>query len=188
MTVTMGILAFFTFFIGLFPQLSLSILTTAANILTATQIIIDAEPISILQQISIFTLGFISVIILLAALKFFFGGKVELHDTWGCGYDNPNNHMQYSASSYASPFLAMLRPLFKRIYDVEKPRKLFPNKAHFNTQVSDIEEVYVINPLVKFDEWFLAKFEKIQSGNIQSYIKYGLIFLVIIVVGCLIIG
>ena len=81
----------------------------------------------------------------------------------------------------------MLRPLFKKIFDVEKPKKLFPKNAHFSLHIDDIEEAYVINPLVKFDEWFLSKFEKIQSGNIQSYIKYSLIFLVIIIIGSLII-
>ena len=52
----------------------------------------------------------------------------------------------------------------------------------------DIEEAYVINPLLKIDEWFLSKFESLQSGNIQSYIKYGLIFLVIVIIGSLFIG
>ena len=110
-----------------------------------------------------------------------------MHETWGCGYNRPNNFMQYNASSYASPFLTMLRPLFKRVVDVEKPRKLFPKSAHLNMHIDDIEEAYVINPLIKFDEWFLAKFENIQSGNIQSYIKFGLIFLVIIIIGCFVI-
>ena len=96
--------------------------------------------------------------------------------------------MQYSASSYANPFLAMLKPLFKKVLDVEKPRKLFPKKAHFNSHIDDIEEAYLINPLVKFDEWFLSKFESMQSGNIQSYIKYGMIFLVIILIGSLLVG
>jgi len=112
-------------------------------------------------------------------------GRVKLHDTWGCGYNKPNNHMQYTASSYASPFLSMLKPLFKKVFDIEKPRKLFPKSAHFSLKVEDIEEAYVINPILKYDEMFLSKFESMQSGNIQSYIKYGLIFLVLIVIGCL---
>lgn len=80
-----------------------------------------------------------------------------------------------------------VKTLFKKVFDIEKPKKLFPQSAHFNLQIDDIEEAYVINPIVKFDEWFLSKFEKMQSGNIQTYIKYGLIFLVIIIVGCLLI-
>ena len=114
--------------------------------------------------------------------------KVVLSETWGCGYDNPNNHIQYTASSYASPFLTMLKPLFKKVFDIEKPRKLFPRSAHFSLHIDDIEEAYVINPLLKGDEWFLSKFESLQSGNIQSYIKYGLIFLLLVIIGSLFIG
>ena len=79
----------------------------------------------------------------------------------------------------------MLKPLFKKVFDIEKPRKLFPQSSHFSLHIEDIEEAYLIKPLVKYDEWFLSKFESLQSGNIQSYIKYGLIFLVIILIGSL---
>jgi hypothetical protein len=96
--------------------------------------------------------------------------------------------MQYTASSYASPLLTTLKPLFKKVFDIEKPRKLFPKSAHFSQHFEDIEEAYVINPLVKIDEWFLSKFETLQSGNIQSYIKYGLIFLLLAIIGNLFIG
>ena len=82
----------------------------------------------------------------------------------------------------------MLKPLFKKVFDIEKPKKLFPQSAHFSLHIDDIEEAYVINPLLKFDEWFLSKFEALQSGNIQSYIRYGLIFLVIVMIGSLFIG
>ncbi len=77
----------------------------------------------------------------------------------------------------------MLKPLFKKIFDIEKPRKLFPKSAHFSLKIEDIEEAYVINPLLKFDEWFLSKFEKLQNGNLQDYLKYGLIFLIIAIIG-----
>ena len=73
--------------------------------------------------------------------------------------------------------------LFKKIYDIEKPKKLFPQTAHFHMKIEDIEEAYLINPVIKTDEWFLSKFEGLQSGNIQSYIKYGLIFLLVILIG-----
>ena len=54
-------------------------------------------------------------------------------------------------------------------------------------KIEDIEEAYVINPLLKFDEWFLTKFEKLQNGNLQTYLKYGLIFLLISIIGGLLI-
>ncbi len=189
MILPMSLLVVLALIIGLFPQMAFAFVTSTVSVLTGTEIIplSISEPIEILQQISVFALGFIGIVGCLIATKLMLGGKVEMHETWGCGYNRPNNFMQYNASSYASPFLTMLRPLFKRVVDIEKPRKLFPKSAHLNMHIDDIEEAYVIKPLIKFDEWFLAKFENIQSGNIQSYIKFGLIFLVIIVIGCFII-
>lgn len=183
----MGILAVMMLLIGIFPQYVFKLLSKPVIVLSNSSVAIIGAPVEILQQIASFAALFLAFVIVLVVLKTKFARKSQIHETWGCGYDRPNNHMQYSASSYASPFLSMLKPLFKKVFDIEKPKKLFPKSAHFNLQIDDIEEAYVINPLVKFDEWFLSKFEKMQSGNLQTYIKYGLIFLVIIIIGSLII-
>lgn len=190
MIVPMGILGLFTLLIGIYPQyvfwhikkvIFVLFPTTAMNIASVCY-----EPMRLMQTIAIFAAVFIMFVTVLILLKLgLTKNKIQLHQTWGCGYNRGNNHMQYTASSYASPFLSMLKPLFKKVFDIEKPKKLFPNAAHFNLHIEDIEEAYVINPLVKFDEWFLSKFETLQSGNIQSYIKYGLIFLLIVIIGSL---
>lgn len=132
--------------------------------------------------ILIFLIGFIILI------RFILVKKSEKHTTWGCGYDKGNNHIQYSASSFVSPFTSILTPLFKKIFDIKKPKGLFPKDAHYSSRVEDVEESYIINPVLKFDEKFLSKFEKIQDGNIQHYILYGLIFLILILLGVVIWG
>lgn len=182
----MSLLSFAILLIGLCPQYLFKFVLHTVGFFTDVTGINLAEPICLMRTISIFALGFMVIIALLILLKLKLSkGKITLHETWGCGYNKANNHMQYTASSYASPFLSMLTPLFKKVFDIEKPRKLFPKSAHFNLHVEDIEDAYVIEPILKSDEWFLSKFEGIQSGNIQSYIKYGLIFLLIIIIGSL---
>lgn len=189
MTVPMSILACLIVAIGLMPQYVFSFIVKPVSLLVNFQPTLLAEPLALMQTISFYVLGFVIFLMVLVVLKLkLTNSKIELQDTWGCGYDNPNNHIQYTASSYVSPFLSMLRPLFKKVFDIEKPRKLFPQKAHFSLHIDDIEEAYVINPLLKGDEWFLSKFEALQSGNIQSYIKYGLMFLVLVIIGSLLIG
>ena len=188
MLLPMGFLALLTLLIGVFPQYIFDIVLKPASVVANTSIMPVGTCADLMQTISLCAFGFIAFILVLMAIKFKFSNKVIMHETWGCGYDRANNRMQYSASSYASPFLSMLKPLFKKIFDIEKPKQLFPKSAHFSLHIDDIEEAYVINPLVKFDEWFLSKFEAMQSGNIQSYIKYGLIFLVLIIIGSLFIG
>lgn len=189
MLIPMGILAILILAIGLFPQFVFEFVLKPVSIILGNINICLTEPISLMQTISHYALGFVVFVALMIGLKLFLTkGKIDLHQTWGCGYDRGNNHVQYTASSYVSPFLSMLKPLFKKVFDIEKPRKLFPKSAHFSLHIDDIEEAYVIEPILKSDEWFLSKFEGLQSGNIQSYIKYGLLFLVLVIIGSLLIG
>lgn len=193
MILPMGFLAILTLLIGIYPQYVFwYIKKIVFSLIPQTTMNICAvcyEPMRLMQTIALFAVAFVAFLTILIILKLALTkGKIDLHETWGCGYNRGNNRMQYSASSYASPFLSMLKPLFKKVFDIEKPRKLFPQSAHFSLHIEDIEEAYIINPLLKSDEWFLSKFEALQSGNIQSYIKYGLIFLVIVIIGSLFIG
>lgn len=197
MLIPMNILGFFIVLIGVFPVILVGNVTpySIQNLLGVPLHTVDFDMALFVQFLSFMqAVAFISLtlIVFLGALilikKFITKGKVTIHNTWGCGYNRANNKMQYSASSFASPFLSMFVPLFKNVYDIKKPKKIFPKSAHFAMHTEDFEEAYFIKPIVKFDEWFLSKFETIQSGNIQSYIKYSLIFLLLIIIGSLLIG
>lgn len=189
MILPMSFLAVLTLVIGIFPQYAFSFVLKTVNVFTDANTKMYSEPLELMQFISLYAISFILIVLTLVFLKkIICKKKVAFFETWGCGYNRANNKMQYTASSYASPFLSMLKPLFKKVFDIERPKKLFPKNAHFSLQVDDIEEEYLIKPLVKYDEWFLSKFESIQNGNIQSYIKYGLGFLVIAIIGSLLIG
>ncbi len=189
MLIPMSALVVLILLIGLFPQVAFEFVMKPVSVLTNTSFEGYQDISLLLQTISRYVFAFVCTIAVLIILKLALTrGKVEFHNTWGCGYNKGNSRMQYSASSYVHPFLTMLKPLFKKVFDVEKPRKLFPKKAHYNSHIDDIEEAYLINPLVKFDEWFLSKFEALQSGNLQSYIKYGMIFLLLVLIGSLLVG
>ena len=198
----MGILALFALLIGLLPNLIFKILIAPVFSLihnspdAGFQGIPYAKTLAaslsqltpILLTLSFVSFGLIVVTGILMLLKKMYNKKSETSSTWGCGYNKPIFNAQYTGSSYVSPFLSMLKPLFKKVFDVKKPKKLFPSDAHFSLQIEDIEEAYVLSPMVKFDEWFLSKFEKMQSGNLQAYIKYGLIFLILAILGSFLIG
>jgi hypothetical protein len=118
----------------------------------------------------------------------FTSNKQRIHNTWGCGYDRYSERMQYSASSYAGLFISTLKPMFKRVVHVQKPKDLFPKDAYYEMKIEDIEEAYIVKPLIKLDEKLLSKFERIQNGNMQQYISFGLIFLVLAIIGLIYIG
>ncbi|MCM1338288.1 MAG: hypothetical protein NC191_01295 [Muribaculaceae bacterium] len=186
MIIPMAFLAVLIILIGVFSFAALSVVLKPVSLFIDVNRYNILSTISLLIFITLYALAFFVVLGAAILIKVKHSkGKVENLETWGCGYNKPNNSMQYTASSYSGPLLSMLTPLFKKVFDIEKPRKLFPVSSHFNLQIEDIEKAYIINPLVKYDEWFLSKFESLQSGNIQSYIKYGLIFLIIIIIGSL---
>lgn len=184
------ILAVLTLLIGLFPQCFITLVLTPVYSL----INIDGFPIimdSLIEITSIISfLCFIFLVILLFifGLRFLINKKNRVHTTWGCGYDRGNTRMQYSASSYADLFISTLKPMFKRVSHIKKPKELFPKEAYYEMEIEDIEEAYIVKPLIKLDEKILTKFEKIQNGNIQQYILFGLIFLVLAIIGLIYLG
>lgn len=187
MIISMVILSVLALAIGLFPQYALNLILVPAGMFVRN-IQISFFVTGLMQNISVICLGFIVFLTMLIVMKFSANRKSIKHCTWGCGYDKPNNHIQYTASSYASPFLSMLTPLFKKIFDIKKPKELFPKDAHFNLQIEDVEEAYFLTPVVRNIEKFLSKFERIQNGNIQQYILYGLIFLILSLIGVVFLG
>lgn len=179
----MAVLVLFIFLIGLFPQYVLNGIFLPVEVLIGAKFEFSSTVMQVMQIISQVSFFFLLTIGILVYLKYRFSkGKIFEFETWGCGYNKPNNRMQYTGSSYSKPFVVVLRPFFKKIFDVVRPKKLFPTEAHYLSQIDDIEEAYFINPLVKLDEKFLSKFEKLQDGNLQMYIQYGLWFLVLVLV------
>ena len=122
------------------------------------------------------------------ALIYLINRKSRTHNTWGCGYNKPSSRIQYTASSYADLFISTLKPLFKRISHIKKPKDLFPKDAYYEFEIEDLEEAYIVKPLIKLDEKILTKFERIQNGNMQQYILFGLIFLILMIVGLFFVG
>ncbi|MBQ8848405.1 MAG: hypothetical protein IJ003_05620 [Candidatus Gastranaerophilales bacterium] len=186
MIMPMGVLACFIALIGLFPKHVLNfIMLPVSNFVDEIEI---SNITNVVQNISYIFFTMLICIVILFAFKIFLKNKYQKHTTWGCGYNKINPHMQYSASSYVSPFISMLKPLFKRVVDIKKPKTIFPKDAHFELHIEDVEEEYFLKSILKSTEKFFARFEKMQNGNIQQYITYGLIFLVLALVGVVLIG
>ncbi len=188
MLIPMIILAILTGFIGFFPQYAVFPVLTTIFEISGVSIPAISSIIVILKTINILFFVFLVMLLCVSLLRFVLNKSNRKHTTWGCGYNKSNNRMQYSASSYADLFISTLKPMFKRISHIKKPKDLFPKDAYFEVEIEDLEEAYIVKPLVKLDEKILSKFERIQNGNMQQYILFGLIFLVIVIVGLICIG
>jgi hydrogenase-4 component B len=126
--------------------------------------------------------------------------SVYRYKTWDCGYQAGNVRMQYSASSYAAPFITIIKPVLDYEEYVKHPAgyntepfagreilkkrvaDIFPVSGSFESHTEDRIETMVIFPVLNAISRFLNLFSWIQSGSIQQYILYGLIFLVAITI------
>ncbi len=189
MWIPMSILALFALVIGLMPQFFVALLLGPVSMfINAPCFMLPIAVINMMQILAICFFILTVLIVVMFCIKIFARKKVEEHTTWGCGYNRGHSHVQYTGASYVSLFLSTLKPLFKRVTHIKKPKDLFPREAHYEQNIEDIEEAYIVKPILKWDERFLSKFERIQSGNIQQYILYGLIFLVLAIIGMIYFG
>lgn len=179
MKITMLILSVFCLVIGIFPKY---IVQFVQNILTPfiqVESISSYLPVQFINNITIAVLVLFGTCLGGVICRYIFK-KERNFEVWGCGYDKPNSKMQYTASSFVASFLEITKPLFVKKVDIKRPDIIFPTEAHYNSHVEDIEEEMLIKPALDFDKHFLKKFQILQNGNLQQYILYGLIFLIII--------
>lgn len=181
MLIPTGLLAIASLLIGLFPQYFMQIVINPAN----TFLIAPLNfPTQILSDISMYNAGLLTTVgLILSARKLLLKNKsVTIHKTWTCGYDKPNPKMQYSNYSFSRPFLGFLTPFFIRELDFKGIKELFPKSTHFKSKTIDIFEYYLIRPIINFDKFVIKKFYWVQSGNVQKYLLYGLIFLLMVII------
>lgn len=100
------------------------------------------------------------------------GRPVEYGPTWDCGYAAPTARMQYTASSFASPLTTLFRMFLRPRVHVEPPRGLFPSRAEFHSETSDVFGDYVYRPVFFAVAWMAARLRWLQQGRLQLYVLY----------------
>jgi NADH:ubiquinone oxidoreductase subunit 5 (subunit L)/multisubunit Na+/H+ antiporter MnhA subunit len=137
---------------------------------------------SMFNQITsgLFLFIILSVLLYLIRQMLLKNRTVASYKTWDCGYQAGNTRMQYTASSYAAPFIKIIKPILNLHENLKLPSGPFPDDAHYHSHVEDKFETSVIDRMIDSIQKFLQLFSWIQSGNTQQYILYGIIFLIVI--------
>lgn len=167
---------------SLFVKPIFSLITDAFNL--NDDIPIAATSISSLQQISL--LGGIFVILVAAMLiyrRLHLNKKiVNYGPTWGCGYTAGSYKQQYTATSYADNFGYLANPVMgnRKVFRSIEANDIFPGKRKFLSHSFDVFKRYMIdNPITLMQE-MLKKIAIMQTGQIQHYILYAFVFMLII--------
>ncbi len=178
------IIGFFIVFIGVLPVFVLKPLAGVVSVFTPdVSALTDIAPS--IQGISV-SLGIFILIItgLWLIRKLATKNKtVETGPTWGCAYTGaePAVH-QYTSTSYGdyignlAKYITGNRKHFKTIEKDE----LFPEPRTFESHSTDIFEDYLVTkPTGKLLQ-FLEKIAVFQTGNLQHYLLYAIIFMALI--------
>ncbi len=103
--------------------------------------------------------------------------------TWGCGYTgaNPAVH-QYTATSYADNFVQLSSKLVnvKKEFKDYPTDEIFPHEREFETHSGDVFEDHLIRKPSHKILHGLKRIAVFQTGKIQHYLLYALVFLVVI--------
>lgn len=107
--------------------------------------------------------------------------KTSTGPTWGCGYTSGSVKQQYTATSYASNFAELASPVFhtKIEYEPIHEEDIFPQKRGFSHVSGDFFGL-LMGKITGWAMMALKKIARLQTGNIQHYILYAFIFILVL--------
>jgi len=103
----------------------------------------------------------------------------QIESTWGCGYAAPTSRIQYTGKSFSKPLGKILNFLLieKKYFNELKPSEIFPEKRSYVSHYHDFFERNLIDPVISRLNYSANYFSFIQNGRIQSYVLYGIVFI-----------
>jgi formate hydrogenlyase subunit 3/multisubunit Na+/H+ antiporter MnhD subunit len=124
----------------------------------------DVSPAA--QNVALFAVGLLSVAALIWVGRRFVLGRrsVSTDSTWGCGYGATTSRMQYTASSFAAPLLAVFGPLT----GVQEHR----GATVFHSSPRDLVLDRVVTPLWARVQRSALRLRPIQDGRLHFYLLY----------------
>lgn len=181
-------IATFIVVIGLFPQIFLNLLIKPVQLFTNLHQLpfnsFQGNGIETLLSISKSGLYLILTVVVLWIIQKLAVRKrtSTISSTWGCGYTAPTSKIQYTGSSFSKTY----SKLFGMIFQINKKEKevqgIFPTDAKLETSPYDKIEKWLIDYPIVNVKLFLSRFQFIQNGRIQSYVAYGIIFIIFILI------
>jgi formate hydrogenlyase subunit 3/multisubunit Na+/H+ antiporter MnhD subunit len=102
--------------------------------------------------------------------------------TWDCGYTRPNARMQYTASSFAQPLTSMFGFFLQTRQEAALPEGFFPSQSRLHTNTEDIFTRNLYRPIFRCIERFLLWLHWMQQGQVQIYILYVAVTLLLLLI------
>ena len=137
-----------------------------------------------IANINLYSLLFMAII----ALSWFARSLVlrnksnKIQPTWGCAYIAPNNRMQYTGKSFSKSLSKMFSFILieEKKYKELKAGEIFPENRKHGSHYHDFIETRFINIITHRLVYASNYFKFIQNGRVQSYVWYGIVFMLTI--------
>jgi len=146
--------------------------------LVPSSTLFNLDMINILSGLVIVT----AVSLLLIRYMIIKNRPVDYGPTWGCGYAGTSPRQQYTATSYAYNYNHLAKPVLQTTKIMEEigEEEIFPAKRKFLFSSSDAFQKTLIDGPSGFLSGILKKIAVMQTGLIQHYILYALIYLLLV--------
>lgn len=140
--------------------------------------------LSILQNISRYSMLFIGLILIFWGIRsYVLRGKMQaVQPTWGCGYTAPTSKIQYTGKSFSKSLSKMFNFIVieRKQYEELKAGEIFPQTRKHASHYHDFFEFRFIHTITNQLVYAANYFRFIQNGRIQSYVLYGIVFILFI--------
>ncbi|OFY52744.1 MAG: hypothetical protein A2X22_07500 [Bacteroidetes bacterium GWF2_49_14] len=173
--------------IAFIPQFYLNILKKILSGTMGTGLI-DSGSLDLYSKtasnISLISVVLIGVVGLVWTIRRFVMKKrsEDLQTTWGCGYTDPKSSMQYTGKSFSKPLGKIFNfvLLEKKQYNEIKTSEIFPDTKKYDSHYLDFFESTFVNRINNLLFKIFSYLRFIQNGRTQSYVLYGILFILII--------
>ena len=137
-----------------------------------------------IANINLYSLLFLAVVAATWGIRTLIikGKSQKVEPTWGCAYVAPNSRMQYTGKSFSKSLGKIFGFLLveeKRYKELEVG-EIFPEKRKYESHYHDFFEFRLIEYITHHLVYAANYFKFIQNGRVQSYVWYGIVFMVAI--------
>ena len=171
--------------IGLMPSFfGVSVISIVQQLLNEPSSDFTASAIQSLTVVGHVNMLLIGLIVVIMLLKTWQQSKVKLASgpTWGCGYTAGDFRHQYTPTSYADSLRELANPVidYKKVYTSFPEKEIFPQPKEFHTESKDLVEEKTVLSWVHLIVNHLPKAGIAQSGLINDYLVYPMLFLILV--------
>jgi hydrogenase-4 component B len=182
MTAPMVILALSCLVIGVLPEPFINLVFLGLRDMQGVGAVGPDIIAGIARNLAFAARLFLGILVLSTVLRriFYMKKEVSRGPTWGCGFTLPTVRMQYTGTSYAMSIVEFFKPFVKVNTSYSGINEIFPTKTTYASRVDDVAEIglnkAIIGPLLTV----LGKMRWIQHGNIQLYIGYIVLTIIVL--------